>query len=1406
MRKGFFSRVHYSNCVHHKYKRSRESYNSKGAGKLLKNVNYYSRTEKKEILKKIHENIILKKNHLKEEQCQFYINDKDVKEIFEKEKISNQDDKLAIIKQVESNEEALINKFNNFYDLLHFSLQNLERQGGPSSNKRRTFKLGDITNLENRNPFEIHECVTTNLDLIKKFLVFIEKNLDAYERTSYWFKSCFCLNKFVIYFFNYSFPFIEFFDSKLLLKYCHLFIKLSLLENSPFVSKQRGKRAENIYTVNISNEEIFDLVKNNNKNVIRLLLLLNARKSHVDLLEISQVYMLYVKKTKIREWIESVNSYLVESVMEGRGGSKEIPTFVEEPSHESKEVLEKPYEEMFCEKDNQMDNRTNYHGYFICLYFNQLYLVNKLVSNYVSFVPSMNDNILPLLDCIGVLCEGILEEDHLSERKIKNLTLLLSSRDVEKYVIKDIRGNASLSKCIQVGEYAIEGRNAPVIGKVEKMGFPGEALNYTKNGNMLMCGGDGKRTNEFTPHVEEDSLLRKSFFHEECFLKLHVNTKRNLKILFENTAHFFVLSDCEGILKFLQTVYLTRYINMWSTNILFYSIWLNAEFLEMYQVKNVLFFLSLFKSNFILKNMDLGCSIYSWYNKQLMFYLRKKVEIYFENNTLESSIKSVFILSDLLSHNKVIKKILLKKLVMLNFNNIQPSLFCQIFFLLNKLRFDASNTLFCELFLKHYKRVIHSLTCVETLDLIKNAEYLITRKKRKIFVVLMLYFFRKFEQSTAVGCSSPPVLNISYIFKLINIVNKFKLFEYCRKDYFLPIYRFIFFTKGGGNGVEEEAACVSSDNPNCMDTSECNHYSFLIKNNQAVLLDVAEIERRPKGKGLPLLKEHNGCKDAHMVEANQEDIKVGDSKLNGQRDLMCTKYLRVKLEVLTTSEILDLIFFSINIRKNIYLIGELHTELFYRILRNANFSKKQVALCFRSIWMSRVFHLNFFEALTDIVTNNIKMVNNSIFALDILLCLCSYKHRNIYDSLVVPLFDICFDDIDKILKNTKTQVLFYCCVIFLEVYYPMLFLKIIRRNVFRKKGTNSSGMRHGGGIDSNGSFPKVEPFGASQQNGVPCKYVGDTPIEHVIETSVKRNERKDAQSGIWCDVPSDAVNDMIGDPGGRDKKEGELIMTVRKKTDICLEDNGDPEHTADVLKYLKQVFLLQQKKHAYSYDLINFCEILHKLRVAKIKVNNVPNIFFKNHEIDDLLVLNVFYPALKFCILFTKGEKASKNLNKMIHVSKIGRKSDMHNVNQNNTVDVSLPGEKNPSKGGTFNLNGINRCNVGSVINPGGVDKENLFNTPSQNCRENDVDILAQKLYLLKKHKINTMVIPIEKVDLFFKVNLVEEQNAIISESNMIFDKVYQQILASKGKDILADRNILASLMRKQLQFIFHLS
>ncbi|KMZ78995.1 hypothetical protein PVIIG_00387 [Plasmodium vivax India VII] len=1385
MRRGFFSRVHYSNCVHYKYKKSREKYNNRGAGKLLKNLNYYSRNEKKEILKKIHENIILKKNHLKEELSQFYINDKDVKEIFEREKISDQDDKLAIIKQVESNEEALISKFNNFYDLLHFSLQNLERPGGAPSNKR-TFEVNGMDNYTNSNTFERHECVTANLDVIKKFLVFIDKNLDAYERTSCWFKTCFCLNKFVIYFFNYSFPFIEFFDSKLLSRYSHLFVKLSLLENSPFVSKQKEKRAEKIYTVNISNEEIFYLVKNNNKNVIRLLLLLSARKSYVDLLDLSQVYMLYVKKTKIREWIENVNSYLVESVMGGRGGRRQMPTFVEEPNYEGEEVLEESHEENFCEEDN----RANYHSYFICLYFNLLYLVNKLVSNYVSFLPYMNDNVLPLLDCIGVLCEGILEEDHLSERKIKNLTLLLSSRDVEKYVIKEIIEDASLSRPIQVSEYDNGGRDAPVGGKAEEMGFPGEEISYTENGNVSICGGDRRGTNGSTPHVEEDSLLRRSFFLEERLLKLHVEAKLNLKLLFENMTHFFILSDCEGVLKFLQTVYLTRYTNMWSINMLFYSIWLNAELLKMYQVKNVLFFLSLFKSNFILKNIDLGSSIYSWYSKQLIFYLRKRVETYFENNTLESSIKSVFIVSDLLSHNKVIKKILLKKLVLLNFTNIQPSLFCQIFFLLNKLRFDASNKLFCELFLKHYRRVIHSLTCVETLDLIKNAEYLISRKKRKIFVLLILYFFRKFEQSAAVGSCAPPPLNVSYIFKLINIINKFRLFEYCRKDYFLPIYRFIFFPKEGGNGAEEEAAWVSSDNRNGMDGWKRNHYSFLIKNNQTVLLDVGEAERREKGKGLPLLREQKGCKDASVVEPNQEDIKFAGSKLNGECPIMCTKYLRVKLEVLTTSEILDLIFFSINIRKNVYLIGELHTELFYRILRNANFSKKQVALCFRSIWMSRVFHLNFFEALIDIVTNNIKMVSNSIFALDVLLCLCSYKHKNIYDHLIASLFDVCFDDIDKILKNMKTQVLFYCCVVFLEVYYPLLFLKIIRRgrNVFREKGTNSSGRRHGG----------------RQQNGVPCNVVGDTPVGRGIETRVKRMERKDTHNGVRNDVPCDAKHDMLKEPFGRGEKEGVQIMTVRKNADICLEDSGDVQHTADVLKYMKQVFLLQQKKHAYSYDLIRFCEILHKLKITKIRVNNIPNVFFKNHEIDDLLVLNVFYPALKFCIIFTKGEKASKNLNKMIHVSKIGRQANVHNVNQG-AVDVLLTEEKNLSEG-TFNLQGSFPCNGESVSNPGGVGKDNLLGSPSHNWRENDVDILAQKLYLLKKHKIITMVIPIEKVDLFFKANLVEEQNAIINESNTIFDKVYQQLLASKKREILSDRNILASLMRKQLQFIFHLS
>ncbi|KJP86728.1 hypothetical protein AK88_03640 [Plasmodium fragile] len=1405
MRKGFFSRVHYSNCVHLKYKGSKEKYNSKGDGKLLKNVNYYTRNEKKEILRKIHENIILKKNHLKEELSQFYINDKDVKEIFQKEKISDQDDKLAIIKQVEDNEEALINKFNNFYDLLHFSLQNLERQGGASANKRRIFKVSDITNCANSNAFEVHEWVTTNLDLIKKFLVFIDKNLDAYEKTSCWFKVCFCLNKFVIYFFNYSFPFIEFFDSKLLFNYCHLFIKLSLLDNSPFVSKQKDKRAENIYTVNISNEEIFDLVRNNNKNAIKLLLLLSAQKRHMDLLDLSDVYMLYVKKTKIREWIENVNSYLVESVMAGRRGLGQMPTFVEEPSYESKEVLYRPYEEMFGDKNNHMDNRKNYHSYFICLYFNMLYLVNKLVCNYISFLPYMNDNILPLLDCIGVLCEGILEENHLSERKIKNLTVLLSSRDVARYVIKDIVADASLSRCIQESAHDIGGRNMPISGKVEEMGFPGEVSSYTEYGNMLVCGGGSRGTNGFTPPVEQDSMLRKSFFHEEPFLTLHANTKRNLKHFFENMTHFFILSDCEGILKFLQTVYLTRYMNMWNTNILFYSIWLNAEFLKMYQVKNVLFFLSLFKSNFILRNMDLGSSIYSWYNKQLMFYLRRMVEIYFENNTLENSIKSVFMLSDLLSHNKVIKKILLKKVVLLNFNNIQPSLFCQIFFLLNKLRFDASNTLFCELLLKHYKRVVPSLTCVETLDLIKNAEYLITRKKRKIFVVLIMYFFRKFEQSKAARSSPPPLLNVSYIFKLINIINKYKLFEYCRKDYFLPIYRFIFFSNEGKSAVGEEAACVSSDNCSSMDTSKCNHYSFLIKNNQTVLLDVGEVARVNEGTGPPLLREHKGRKDAYMVEPNQQDIEFAGSKLNGQRDLMCTKNIRVKLELLTTGEILDLIFFSINIRKSVYLIGELHTELFYRIHRNANFSKKQVALCFRSIWMSRVFHLNFFEALTDIVTNNIKMVSNSIFGLDILLCLCSYKHRKIYDSLIVPLFDICFDDIDKILKNMKTQVLFYCCIVFLEVYYPLLFLKVIRRgrSVFRKKGTTSSGLRQGGGVGLNGNFPKVEPFEGSQQNGVPCNRLSDTPVEREVETSVKQMEGKHARNGVRNDVPSDVAIDMIRDPVGKGEKEGEVIMTLRTKADICLEDSGDPQLIGDVLKYLKQVFLLQQKKHAYSYDLIKFCEILHKLKISKIKINNIPNIFLKNHEIDDLLVLNVFYPALKFCIIFTKGEKTSNNLNKMIRVSRIGRQSDGHNVNEG-AVDVSLTEEKHLSEE-TFNLHRILRCNREGVSNPGGVDKDNLFSTPSHNCRENDVDILAQKLYLLKNHKIHTMVIPIEKVDLFFKVHLVEEQNAIINESNMIFHKVYEQILASK-RELLSDRNTIASLMRKQLQFIFHLS
>ncbi|GAW82714.1 hypothetical protein, conserved [Plasmodium gonderi] len=1504
-RKSFFSRVHYSNCVHYKYKKNKENPN-KSKNKLLKNLDYYSRNEKKQILKKIYENIILKKKHLQEELLQFYINDKDVKEIFEKEKIFDESDKLAIIKQVESNEEALINKFSNFFDLLHFSLEKFKIKGGFFVNQN-TSKLNDLSSCTRNNALERHEFIASNLDLIKKFLVFIDKNLDIYEKTSTWFKIFFRLNKFVIYFFNYSFPFIDFFDYKLLRRYSHLYIKLSLLENSYFVSEKKKKEAENIYDVNISNEDIFDLTKNNNKNAIRLLLLLSERTSQIDMLNLSEIYMLYAEKTKINEWIQNINTHIIKSVMGIRGGRINKYIFGEELNNENKEVIERMPEEEFNERKNEIMEHNNneisdlleYYSYFICLYFNLLYLVNKLVSNYVVFLPNMNNSILSLLDCIVVLCEGIFEEDNLSEKKIKNLILFLNNKDIEKYIIQDIitdrrfpndRMNNKNEMYISRYKMKKSSKNALFDEEAEENVFPPDEFSYMENLNLLDKGSDMGDTNTFlaiterssllwTPrmeigtvkiestqekgrtilcsderearetklHGEEDILLRQRLFYEERLLTLHLKTKLDLKFFFENMTHFFILCDCDDILKFLQTVYITRYMNTFNSNILFYSIWLNAEFLKMYQVKNILFFLSLFKKMFILKNMDLGNSIYSWYNKQLIFFLRKKIEIYFENNTLEKSMKSVFILSDLLSHNKVIRKILLKKLVSLNFNTIEPSIFCQIFLLLNKLRFDASNKLFSELFFKHYKRIIHSLTYSEMLDLIKNTEYLISKKKRKIFVVLILYFFRKFEQSIATSSSSVLPLNLSYIFKLINIINKFKLYEYCNKDCFFPIYQFIFYPKNVQNDVEVEKKKSSTNDHNERDLSKHIYYSFLIRNNETIMLDMKDLERDNNKNDVLLLEEKERLKVHPSVEANRGDGKSVLYMLNRTNNETCVKYLKVKLEVLTTSQILDLIFFNINTRINIYLISELHTELFYRILRNVNFSKNQIILCFRSIWMSRVFHLNIFEALIDIITNNIKIVDNSIFALDILLCLCSYKYNKIYDPLIVTLFDICFHDVDKILKNMKKQVLFYYCIIFLELHYPLLFLKVIRKrkNILRKNEKNNPEMQSGSGVCSNKNIPnEMEHFGASKENAHFCIHAPNAIVDHGIGISVKmigknkpfdvvkndpfdvvkndpfdvvKNDPFDVVKNDPFDVvknkPFDVVKNKVFDvvknkvlkgSSGSCEKDGGLVNTVQKVNNMLMEDNVEYQNTVDTLKYLKHFFFIQQKKNAYSYDIIKFCELLEKLNITNMKINNTPNVFFKNHEIDDLFVLNVFYPVIKFCIMFIKSENVPKNLKKIIDMSKIGRTSSMHNVNHGG-VDVLLNGEKNLSRDNLRWKNKLhhNTDNISNLIVGGNAIS--FSSTSFGKWRENDIDILAQKLYLLKNHKVNTMVIPIEKVDLFFKINLVEEQNSIIKESNIIFEKVYQEILRRKRKTFLTDCNILSSLVKKQLQYIFHL-
>ncbi|CXI87456.1 conserved Plasmodium protein, unknown function [Plasmodium berghei] len=1406
-------KVYYANGIHCKWPKYYSNENIVNHGDFIKTVsgngkylnyknqmnhklkgspNYYTRNEKKHILKNIYENIRLQKNELSDEMLKCYLEDEAIKKILENEKIYDDNSKIAKIKEIEKKEEELIKKFNNFYDLLYFSIENLKRQNkipikmNIESNIEKDF-LGP--NLNNNVFYKNHELIVNNLEIIKKFLIFMDKNLSIYNITSSSFKLYFCLNKFVIYFFNYFFQYVNYFDLNLLLKYCYLYIKLNLFEDNLILYNQKKRNSEKLYHANISDEDIFEITKNNNNVALKLLGIITDKKGHHELPDLCELYILYFRKTNINKFIQIV--------CETNFGNKEddnIRTLRNEDG-DKRGKIGNEFTNALPIHTYRMNHDTLMHkhnDYFICLYFNFLFLLNKIIGNYALFLPKINKQAYHLLDCIGLLCEQIFEGKNGGEKKIRYLLSLLNSISIEKYIIMSKNSN----------NYYMHEKNKKknmknVIFLNNEYDDEGVIKNSNENNAINAIDSCKDKTNSNSKELcgNENKIIKNQCSYEDLLLNVYKNTHNNVISLFESMSHYFILEDCDLILKFLQIIYVTRYMNIYNINILFYSIWLNSTFFKMYQVKNVLFFLSLFKSSFVMKGMDLQKSIYNWYNKQLIFYLRKRIEGYFENNTLEDSIKSIFVLSDLISYNKVVKKILIRKLVILNFNKITPTIFCQIFFLLSKLRFNASNKLFFEIFLKHYKKVINSLTYMETLDLIKNIEYLIPKKKRKIFIIIILYFFRKLEHNNLISYTNDTTpISLNHVFKLINIINKFKLYEYCNKIYFNPLYQLIFTTINMNymDHNQNNIFFVSKDILNVLHKN--SNYSFMIKNNKTVLIDKSyKMYEQIKNKGHTKSFASN---EIERIGSSNNNKDVGLTYQNGiikefSVNLDYVKNMGIKLELLRTSQILDLIFFNINTKKNVILISEIYTDLFYRIIRNCYFSKKELSLSFRSIWMSRIFHLNFLAALIDTIKNNIKIVDTSIFSLDILLCLCTYKHEKLDESLVITLFNIFFEDIDRILKNVKNQILFYYCLIFLELYYPFLFLKAIKKRTNAGKYKDTSIQLEN--ENENHSYNNVmKKYDLGNENG---------NASHCVK-GIKNNYKENMKNNL--------------------KEKNEISSKIFNTPHVLEKISGT--HIVDILKYIKHIFFLQQKKCAHSYELIKFYEVLDKLNITKMKFNNVPNVFFKNYEINDLFVLHIYFPQLKFAILFTKkGIAENSGNNKQKCVSSI--------VENDNMNTFKLNGDKRVKeiKSGDFNYTvdmgnySNNRNNVGGSLavksNSNDDDKVNNpnpfyiknnyidMNSPFfEDSYEKSMDIMAQKLYLYKNYKINIMVIPMENIIFFFKMLDKEKQNCIINESNYVFDNVYNQILSTKKiNNNLEGMHIVASLLKKQLQYIFSL-
>lgn len=118
-------KVYYANGIHCKWPKYYSNENIVNHGDFIKTVsgngkylnyknqmnhklkgspNYYTRNEKKHILKNIYENIRLQKNELSDEMLKCYLEDEAIKKILENEKIYDDNSKIAKIKEIEKKE------------------------------------------------------------------------------------------------------------------------------------------------------------------------------------------------------------------------------------------------------------------------------------------------------------------------------------------------------------------------------------------------------------------------------------------------------------------------------------------------------------------------------------------------------------------------------------------------------------------------------------------------------------------------------------------------------------------------------------------------------------------------------------------------------------------------------------------------------------------------------------------------------------------------------------------------------------------------------------------------------------------------------------------------------------------------------------------------------------------------------------------------------------------------------------------------------------------------------------------------------------------------------------------------------------------------------------------------------